>query len=146
MQDQNLNQLIALFLAEAIRTRRTSLSRAAEISQRVVSRLPFLRSETGALSMLTEIEQDFREVSVLKQALHFGYQSSDIKVYETEIKDYASKIFSQDIQASNEFLQDAARVGTNIQQLCLKYPDFCSFLQGHADKAPMLEELAINRA
>lgn len=140
-QTLNLNQLIALFLAEAIRTRRTSLGRAAEISQRVVSRLPSLQSEEGALSMLTEIEKDFEEVSVLKQALHFGYQISDIKVYEAEIKDYASKILAKDINSSNTFLQDAARPGMSIQQLCLKYPEFCDYLQANPETAKILADL-----
>lgn len=143
-QALNLNQLIALFLSEAIRTRRTSLSRAAEISQRVVTRLPFLHSESGALLMLTDIEKDFQEVGVLKQALHFGYGASDIKVYESEIKDYASKIFVKDIPASNQFLQDAAGKQMTIQQLCLKYPDFCDYLQHYTDKAQILAELAVN--
>lgn len=93
--------------------------------------------------MLTEIEKDFQEVSVLKQALHFGYGASDIKVYEREIKDYAGKLFIRDIPSSNQFLQDAALPQMTIQQLCLKYPDFCIYLQHNSDKAQMLAQLAV---
>src|SRR6266404_5309817 len=138
---QTFNSMVALFLAEAIRSRRTSLTRAAEISHRVIAMLPSISGETQALSMLTEIEKDFQEVSVLKQALHFGYQSSDVKVYETEIKDYASKIFSKDLNLSNAFLQDAARPGATIQQLCLKYPEFCQFLMSCSERGNLLEQL-----
>jgi len=136
-----LNQLIALFLAEVIRTRRTSLRRAAEISHLVVSRLPQINSEDQMLLMLTDIEKEFEEVSALKQVLHFGYGPSDIKVYEREIKEYASKIFIKDIHTSNTFLQDAAQPGMNIQQLCLKYPDFCQYLLSFPEKAQALAEL-----
>jgi hypothetical protein len=137
----NLNQLVALFLAEAIRSHRTSLSRAAEISGRVISKLQSITSESQALSVLKDVEQDFEEVSVLKQALHFGTKATDIKVYEPEIKDYASRNFSKDLHGCNAFLQDAAKQGTSIQELCLKYPDFCQFLIEHSDKAPLVSQI-----
>ncbi len=124
-----------------MRTRRTSLPRAAEISQRVISRLGELNSESRALALLTEIEKDFEEVSALKQALHFGHEVSDIKVYEAEIKEYAAKIFAQDMAASNAFLQDAARPGATIQELCIKYPRFCQFLLATSEKASLLPSL-----
>ena len=138
---QNFNNLVALFLAEAIRSRRTSLARAAEISHRVVSSLNKLNSENQALELLTNIEKDFEEVASLKQALHFGYKASDVKVYEAEIRDYASKIFAQDMGLSNTFLHDAARPGADILQLCLKYPDFCDYLSSCPDKAALLPQL-----
>lgn len=114
------------------------MTRAAEISHRVVQRLPGMNTEEDALLMLTDIEKDFEEVSALKQALHFGHQSADIKVYEAEIREYASKVFEKDINASSAFLQDAASQGVTIQQLCLKYPDFCDYLFACSDKAPAL--------
>ena len=64
-----------------------------------------VKSEAQALAMLTDIEKDFEEVTALKQALHFGYQPSDVKIYEEEIKTYAAKIFERDIKASNTFIQ-----------------------------------------
>jgi hypothetical protein len=140
---QNFTNLVALFLAEAVRSRRTSLPRAAEISHRVVSSMGKLNSEGQALELLTDIEKDFEEVASLKQALHFGYHSSDVKVYETEIRDYASKIFSRDINLSNAFLQDAASPGATIQQLCLKYPNFCEYLSSFPDKAGLLSEMRV---
>jgi len=142
VQDLNLNQLVALFLAETIRSRRTSLVRAAEISQQVLDHLPSLKSENQMLSILTDIEKDFQEVSALKQALHFGYHSSDIKVYEPEIKDYASRIFLSDMQKSAGFLTDAAKSEMTIQRLCLQYPDFCQYLAKHSDKSTLVGNLA----
>ena len=142
--NQIFNNLIALFLAEAVRSRRTSLSRAAEISNRVLARLPQMKSESQVLSELTEIEKDFGEVAALKQALHFGYQASDIKVYEAEIRDYASKIFASDMKRSANFLQDASRPDMSIQQLCLKYPDFCEYLNHSSEKSGLLEFMKPN--
>ena len=70
--DKTFNNLAALFLAEAVRSRRISLARAAEISHRVLNLLPRMNTESKILSLLTEVEKDFEEVSALKQALHFG--------------------------------------------------------------------------
>lgn len=143
-QTLNLNQMVALFLAEAIRSRRMSISRAAEISQRVVSNLPRVSSENEVLNMLTDISRDFDEVVVLKQALHFGHHPSDVKIFESEIKYYASEILENDIDASNAFLQYAAQPGMTIQQLFLKYPTFCQFLMSHPDKAEVLQSLRVS--
>ena len=139
--NQTFNNLVALFLAEALRSRRMSLARAAEISRRVVSGIGMLNSEGQILELLTSIEREFEEVTSLKQALHFGYRPSDVKIYETEIRDYVSKIFARDINLSNAFLQDAARPGASIQQLCLKYPEFCQYLYSFSDKADLLPQL-----
>lgn len=130
-----------MFLAEIIRSRRTSLARAAEISQRVVRMLPAVRSESQTLSMLTDIEKEFEEIAALKQALHFGYSASDVKVYEKEIKEFASDVFLKDMAFSVSFLKDAAKTGISIQQLCLKYPQFCNFLFDNSDKSSLLTEL-----
>lgn len=139
-QALQLNQLVVLFLAEAIRSRRTSLPRAAEISQRVVLDLPHMNSEGEALAMLTDIEKDFQEVSALKEALHFGYHHSDVKVYEPEIKEFASRLLTQDMSLSTIFLQDAATPAMTIQELCIKYPNFCKYLL-NSQKAEFLPEL-----
>ncbi len=134
-QTLNLYELVALFLAEAVRSRRTSLARAAEISKRVISFLPKLKTENETLAALTEIEKDFEEITALKQALHFGYNPSDTKIFEAEIKEYASKFFLQDLTLSSDFLEDASKPGMTIQRLCLKYPDFCNYLLANSEKA-----------
>lgn len=139
--NQNFTQLVAMFLAEILRSRKTSLRRAAEISQRVLNLLPKMRDEGEALSALTEIEKEFDEVKSLKQALNFGYKTDDIKVYEKEIKDYASKIFIKDMHMSSAFLLDAASAGMTIQELCVKYPDFCSYLFSSTEKGQLIPEL-----
>lgn len=141
---QNFSNLVALFLAEVIRSRRTSLPRAAEISQRVISQIKNCKDENKTLAMLTDIEKDFEEVSSLKQALHFGYKLNELKVFEKEIKEYASKIISQDLKASAEFLEDAALPSMNIQQLCIKYPKFCDYLTVNSEKAKLVPELIKN--
>lgn len=132
------NNMVALFLAEAVRSRRTSLARAAEISQRVLEQLPSIDSESKILSMLTDIEKDFGEITTLKQALHFGYKTSDMKVFEPEIREYASRVFSEDMESSARFLQDASSRGMTIEALCLKYPDFCEYLGRNSEKADLV--------
>ena len=138
---QPFNNLVALFLAEALRSRRMSLSRAAEVSRKVVSGMGAINSEEQTLQLLTNIERDFEEVASLKKALHFGYNPKDVKVYESEIRDYASQTFAEDMNMSNAFLQDAARPGANIQEMCVKYPDFCRYLYSYPDKAAILPQI-----
>jgi hypothetical protein len=124
----NFNEIIALFLAEVIRSRKTTIRRAAEIARRVVRELPKLQTEPVMLEYLTAIELDFEEVIILKEALRFGFEDTDVRAYEREVKDYAARLFQQDMVASTAFLQDAANSHITIQELCIKYPEFCRFL------------------
>ena len=140
-QNKNLDQLAAAFLAEVLRSRTTSLRRAAEISHRVITTISSASDEAETLSKLVELEKDFEEVTALKQALHFGHKESDTKVYEKEIKEYASKTFSRDMVLSSIFLQEAAKSDMTIQKLCVKYPDFCNFMLSFTDKAPIIKDL-----
>jgi hypothetical protein len=119
------------------------LHRAAEISSWVVENLNQMTTEVTTLALLTEIEKEFEEVSTLKQALHFGYKESDIKIYEHEIKFYASEIFMKDMVLSATFLHDASKPDMTIQELCLKYPDFCKFIisSTNPEKAQLLSGL-----
>jgi len=130
-----------MFLAEVIRSRRTSLSRAAEISDRVIQLLPQMKTEAETLNLLTDVEKDFEEMVVLKQALHFGYSETDVLVYEHDIKEYAARIFTEDMALSVAFLQDASKPGMDIQRLCLKYPDFCQYLAGDPNNSFFAEKL-----
>jgi hypothetical protein len=134
-------QMAGMFLAEVIRSRRVSLRRAAEISHQVVIILPKISSEKDALALLTEVEKDFEEITVFKQALHFGYSDTDIRVYEREIKEYAAKIFTQDMPFSASFLQDASKQEMDIVKLCLKYPNFCEYLLKGPNKASLENKL-----
>lgn len=126
-------------MAEVVRSRRTSIRRAAEISRLVIRNIDSLKSEPQALAWVTEIEKDFEEVVSLKQALHFNFNASDVNVYEREVKEYASLMFQQDMVRSADFLKDASAHQATIQQLCVKYPDFCSYLMNTSDKAQLLQ-------
>jgi|GEM_PF-1292779 len=134
-----LKNLVSLFLAELLRSRRASLSRAAEVASHVVQKLSTLRSEDDALTLLGTLEHEFAEVIALKQALHFGYREEDIRVYEREIREYAATIFGTDMVLSSSFLKDAAEPAASIQTLCLKYPDFCQYLIASSEKGRMVE-------
>ncbi len=134
-------QLVAFFLAEIIRSRRTSIRRAAEISELMVRNLPSLTSEAAALGWIEKLERDFEELTDLRQALSFKYDTSNIKVYDGEIRQYASILFERDMAQSAAFLKDAAQPGMVIQELCIKYPDFCDYLIRQTDKAALLPEL-----
>ncbi len=126
--EQSLQKLVGLFLAEIIRSRRTSIRRAAEISRQVLRAVSGIHSEEQVLSMLSNTERDFEEILILKQALHFGNRVSSVDYYETEIKQYAAALFEQDMTESAAFLQDAAQDTASVQELCIKYPGFCQFL------------------
>jgi hypothetical protein len=89
-----------------------------------------MKTEAETLALLTDVEKDFEEMVVLKQALHFGYSETDVLVYEHDIKEYAAKIFTEDMALSVAFLQDASKPGMDIQRLCLKYPEFGQYLAG----------------
>jgi hypothetical protein len=138
---ENFKFLVALFLAEELRSRHVTINRAAEISSLVVEALPQLSNEETVLTFLTQIEHEFEEVGLLKQALCFNYQDDDINVYTKEIKDFAAQLFESDMVASATFLQNAASPGMTIQKLCIKHPDFCQSLLLSVEKTPLLKRL-----
>ena len=138
---QNFRYLVSIFFSETLRSRRTSVRRAADIAKRVADILPNFSSESQVLNSLWDIEKDFHEIGQLRQALHFGYNPSEIKVYEKEIKEYAAEIFKRNMAQSVQFLQDAAQAQTSIQELCIRYPEFCEYLMKHSEKAEMLGQL-----
>ncbi len=139
--DQRFQQLVAAFLAEVLRSRHTTVTRAAEISRRVVAELEGLQGEPAALAFVSELERQFEEVTSLKQALHFGYGPADVRVYERELKDFAADLASRDPAGAARFLEDAASRGATVQDICLRYPDFCTFLLTSSDKADVLARL-----
>ncbi len=140
--EQSLQKLVGLFLAEIIRSRRTSIRRAAEISRHVLKAVSEIHSEEQALSMLSNVERDFEEVLILKQALHFGNEVSSVNYYEPEIKQYAAELFEHDMTESAAFLQDAAQDTASVQELCIKYPGFCQFLLSTSKQKESVTALA----
>jgi hypothetical protein len=83
-------KLLALFLSEVLRSRHTSVSRAADISRQVVSHMDKLSGESDVLEVISDLERDFGEVAGLKAALHFEYRDGDVRAYEHEVKEYAA--------------------------------------------------------
>lgn len=137
---QELRNLISLFLCELLRSRKISLSRAAEVAYGVIEKLSEITNESEALSFLGSLEKDYEEVLALKQALHFGYKEEDVHVYEKEIREYAASLFDSNMVVSSSFLHDAADPRATIQTLCLKYPDFCTYLIASSDKGDVFKK------
>ena len=128
-------------MSEIIRSRRTTITRAAEISSLVLNKMDEIQSEKELLVLLNNLEKEFEEVLALKEALHFGHSSSDVKIYDKEIRQYAADHFIHDAAGSAAFLQVAGSPGLSIQELCLKYPEFCHYLLYNSDKSNMLNKL-----
>ncbi len=133
-----------MFISEILRSRRTSIRRAAEISDWVFRHLDEITSEERALKTLSDIEKDFEEVMVLTQALHFGRDVKDVEVYEKEIKNYAAELFAKDMAKSAAFLREAARPETDMRQLCIKYPDFCFYVRKIPEKSGILGDFVLS--
>lgn len=141
LTQNNYVKLIAFFLSEIVRSRRTSIRRAAEISQSVINNMDVFTSEELVLTWVTRLEKDFEEIGDYKKALHFNFDSSSISVYEDEVKQFAAWLFENDMARSAQFLKDASDRQVNIQQLCIKHPDFCDYLLQHTDKGVILQNL-----
>lgn len=121
-----------MFFSEVIRSRKITIARAAELSGAIIDAYKTVQDETQLLEVLSELEKDFDEVFMLKEALQFGQTLSETKIYEKEIREYAADLFARDMVLSAAFLQDARQPGATIQQLCLKYPYFSNFLASRA--------------
>ncbi len=136
-------KIVGLFLAEIIRSRNTTVTRAAEISSQVMRAMEKLRDdEVAMLHLLGELEKDFQQVVALKQTLRFGHEDNQIREFDKEIREYASELFKISMVISAGFLRDAAE-STSIEKLCKQHPDFTDFLLTKTDKAPIARQFKV---
>ncbi len=136
-------KIVSLFLSEIIRSRNTTVTRAAEISSQVMRAMEKLRDdEVAMLNLLGQLERDFQEVIALKQTLHFGHEDNQIQAFDKEIREYASELFKVSMVISAGFLRDAAE-SPSIEHLCKHHPDFTDFLLTKTDKAAIARQFKV---
>ncbi|HYC79427.1 MAG TPA: hypothetical protein VEC17_00180, partial [Candidatus Binatia bacterium] len=55
-------RMVCFFLAEGLRSRKISISRAAEIAEKVLNHVNLLDTETAFLNLVKELAKDFEEL------------------------------------------------------------------------------------
>jgi hypothetical protein len=122
-------QAVCLFLAEGLRTRKITLKRAADISQKVATHLNLLDTERDFLKLVKELAIDFEELIRLEQRVHVYIQSDDRTRMEHKVKEFAISIMPQDTESALAIMESASKDGVSIDMLASKFPKFKEFIQ-----------------
>jgi hypothetical protein len=120
---------VALFLAELLRTRRISLDRAAEISQRVVENLNLIDTENHFLEFVKHLAKDFQELFPLEDRINLRIRTKSRSELEKQVEAYATHIMSKDLDQSLAILQEAAKEDLKLIEFYAKFPDFKLYIE-----------------
>jgi hypothetical protein len=121
-------QMVCLFLAEGLRTRRISLQRAAEIAEKFLQNLNLLDTENDFLSLIKELSKDFDELSVLETKVAKSKETTEKRKLEALVKEFVIGILATDVKMAMNILQDASIGDAQLRDLGAKYPAFKNYL------------------
>jgi signal transduction histidine kinase len=121
-------QMVCLFLAEALRTRRISLQRAAEIAEKFLQNLSLLDTENDFLSLIKELAKDFDELDVLESRVAKSKETTEKRRLESLVKEFVIGILATDVKMAMSILQDASTDNAKLSDLGAKYPAFKNYL------------------
>ncbi|MEJ0021188.1 MAG: hypothetical protein WDN47_01260 [Candidatus Doudnabacteria bacterium] len=120
---------VCYFLAEELRIRKISLSRAAEIAQKVVDNINLIDTEQDFLRLIKDLSSDFDELFQLEERIQFGIQISQRKQLEEKVREFVADILPQDTKMALEILQEAIREEIKAEDLRKDFPKFNQFLE-----------------
>jgi len=122
-------QAVSFFLAELLRTRKISLNRAAEIAQKVTENINLIDSEERFLSFIKEISSDFEELFQLQERISFTIKYDARRDFEQKVREFAISTLATDATLACQVLQEAVNENCEINQLCVKFPQFSEFIK-----------------
>ena len=120
---------VALFLAELLRTRKISISRASEIAGRVVNNINLIDTEEDFLKLIKELMSDFDELDHLHKLVTEKIQISKRVNLENRVREFASQTIITDLTLAANILSDAVSYNCTLEALCAKYPSFKQFME-----------------
>lgn len=117
------------FLSEMIRTRKISLTRAAEIAEKVVQNINLVNTEADFLKLVKELKWDFEELQNLEDRLNLSLKQNELKRMEDKVRDFVIQTMPHDPKLANDILQAAINEGATSDLLCAKFEPFKIFLE-----------------
>lgn len=121
-------KIVCLFLAELLRTRKITLTRAAEICQKVTDNLNLVDSEEHFLSLVKQLSSDFEELFHLQALVNMHAAVSQRLDLEEKVRAFVISTLVQDSHLAMEILQEAVKVDIRLPDLCHKFPQFQKFI------------------
>jgi len=122
-------RIISLFLAEQLRTRNVTLSRAAEIAQKVLQNINLIDTEERFLRFVKELSGDFEELYTLGERIDMHVAISKRKKFEEKVREFVVNVLSSNMQLASLVLQDALAEDCTIDKLGKKYSQFKEFTE-----------------
>lgn len=120
---------VCYFLAELLRTHRVSLSRAAEIAQKVLANINLVDTEQQFLKLVKELSQDFEELLSLGRRVDMHMQIGEREQFESHVREFVIINLSVDTSSAMAVLKEAVAEGVGVEVLCGKYPTFKQFME-----------------
>jgi hypothetical protein len=128
-QKNEYARMISLFLAELLRTRKTSLNRAADISQKVVENINLIDTEVDFLRFVQMLTSEFDEMVPMKEVVQLHIRKNHRVDLEQKVKSFVIHIMQEDPNHALEVLQEASKDDAKLPDLCLKYPKLKQFIE-----------------
>jgi hypothetical protein len=120
---------VSLFLAELLRTRKTSLARASEIAQKVLENINLIDTEQQFLEFVKVLTSDFEELHHLGEIFYMHVKISERQDLEQKVRVFVIHIMSQDLDLAAEVLKQAINENLSLNDLCARFPAFKDFIQ-----------------
>jgi len=122
---------VSLFLAECLRTHRTSLTRAAEIADKVLQNINLIDTEQRFLEFVKILSADFEELHHLGEVFHMHVKIKERQYLEQKVRMFVIQAMSSNMQLASDVLQEAIRESVSIEDLSGKFPEFKQFMIAH---------------
>jgi len=122
---------VSLFLAELLRTHKTSLTRAAEIAEKVLQNINLIDTEQQFLEFVKILSSDFEELHHLGEVFHMHVKITERRYLEEKVRMFVIQTISSNTQLAADVLQDAVKDEVSMEGLSGKFPDFKQYISGH---------------
>jgi hypothetical protein len=119
---------VCYFLAELLRTRKITLTRSAEIAQKVVDHINLIDSEEDFLRLIKEMTSDFEELFQLTERIHMNIKVDTRKDLDGQVREFVIRTLPQDTKLALDVLLSAIQQDAKVDDLCVKFPQFKEFL------------------
>lgn len=123
-----LSRCVCLFLAEMLRTRKVSLSRAADIAAVTLMEFDKIFSEAEFLEAIRRLEFEFQEIKYLEQDVLLFSQISERERMEHLVKEFVIKKLPTDPKLPLDIMQQALVSGSTLESLSRRFSDFALFV------------------
>lgn len=119
---------VCFFISELLRTHKISLTRAAEIGQKVLAHLNLIDTEQDFLKFIKELTSDFEELLQLHQIVLYRIAGNQRQQMENTIREFVISIMPNDMPQALEVLAAAIEEHAQLPDLCTRFPELKQFI------------------